>query len=85
MITRCADAAEDVAKFGIVVEELQQGFPACPVLAYTENVLCGRIEAHDEQVPVQQDHAGTHAVEDGSCQVAAIAVVAALARGALPG
>ena len=82
MIARCADPAQDVAQLGIIIEQSQQGFTARTTLADAENVFRGGVQAQDEQVPVQQDNAGTQAVEDALCLVADVAVVA---RGPAPG
>jgi hypothetical protein len=44
----------------------------------------GGIEANDEQVPVQQDHAGTQAVEDSLCLIVDVAFVAGAALAGKP-
>ncbi len=75
VIARRTDAAEDVAQFRVVVQKPQERFPARAPLAYAENIFRGGIEADDEQVPVQQDDAGTQAVEDGLGLIADITAV----------
>jgi hypothetical protein len=64
MVAGGTDPAEDVAQFGVVVEQAQQGFAARPPLAHTEYVFGRRIQADDEPVPVEQDDTGTQTVED---------------------
>jgi len=57
-------AAQDVAQFRLVVDEAQQRFTARPALADAEDVFGRRVQADDEQVTIEEDDAGTEAVED---------------------
>ena len=63
VVTRCDDAAKNVAELRVVVDEAQQRLAASADLADTEDVLGGRIETDDEQVLVKQNDARTQAVE----------------------
>jgi hypothetical protein len=62
-------------EFGIVVEELQQRFAARAPLAHPQDVFRRGIEAHDEQVPVEQDDPRAQAVEDVFRLIANVGVV----------
>ena len=79
MIARVTDPAENVAELGVVVEQPQQRFAAGAPLADAEDILRGGIQINDEQVPVQQDDAGTQVVENGVRLIADIAIVAGAA------
>jgi hypothetical protein len=61
-----SNAVEQLAHFGVVVDEPQQRLAARTFAADTENVFCGRIQINNEQVFVQQDDAGIQAVENGA-------------------
>ena len=43
------DATKDVAQFGLIVDELQQGFALRALNADAQNVFGGRIQADDQQ------------------------------------
>jgi hypothetical protein len=70
------NTAEDVAHLRLIIDQLEQGMAPCPLLADAEYVLGGGIQRDDEQVFVEQDDAGTQAVENIGC-VAAQRVAAA--------
>jgi hypothetical protein len=74
VVSGYADAGQDIVEFRVVVEEPQQRFAARAPLAHAEDILCGGVEAEDEQVSVQQDDAGAQAVEDVLCLLANVAV-----------
>ena len=65
VVAGAAHARQDVADFLVVVEQSEQRFAAGPALADAENILCRGIEIEDQQVPVEQDHPRTQAVENG--------------------
>ena len=58
------DAREHFAKFGFVIDELQQGFAARPAPADSKYVFRGRVQVDDQEVVVEQDDARREAVED---------------------
>jgi hypothetical protein len=58
------NAAQDLAHFRLVVDEPQQGLAARAGAADAENVLGRRVQVDDKKVFVQQDDAGTQAVDD---------------------
>jgi hypothetical protein len=59
---RC-NAGEHISEFRFVIDELQQRFAASTAAADAEHILGGRIQVDDEQVVIEQDDAGTQAVE----------------------
>jgi len=48
------DARENVAHFGLVIDQSQQRFSACPQLADAEDIFGCGIQADDQEVVVKQ-------------------------------
>ena len=75
VIAAAHDAAQDIAQFRFVVDQPQQRRAARPLRADAEDVFCGRIQADDQQVGVEQDDARAQAVENFLCVAVERAVV----------
>ena len=64
VITGRGNSGQHVAQFRFVIDELQQGFATGAAAADAEHVLGSRVQINDKQAVIEQDDAGTQAVED---------------------
>ena len=72
------DAAQNFLQLGFVVNETQKRFTTSALCANTKNIFCGRIQAYDQEVLVEQDDACAQAVENASGVLIEIPVVAGI-------
>ena len=57
MVTRCDDTTQYVAKLGLIIDQLQQGFAPRPLHANAQDIFCGRVQVDDQEAVVEKDDA----------------------------
>jgi len=58
------DARKDIAHFRFIIDQRQKGFSARTPLADTENVFRCRVQPDNQQVVIEQDHAGAERIDN---------------------